>query len=298
MAALLATDPSAARTVVNLILKCCDEPRVRAALGRTQLSGAVEVRGERPFSVPASRHSSRPRDRRYDLLFVSDDRRAVAVEVKLGAALADRQLQDLLDAGPERLGLDPTTRVAVVVLGPRELELSPLSRRHDRLLGVARWSQLVDSLVATEFADPAAQELWGNLFRLYVGRSRIRSELGARPGPKLALEAVAMPLREHVQRLVGDRETVQLDANAAGYVTRGQSRAARIEIFVKRRRSPRPSRRIVVRLEVPKGGRRRATIDSGDRGMAPISFPAPARVDALRSVLEERLTQLLQSRAP
>lgn len=295
IAALLATDPVAARDVVNLILQRCGKPRVRAALGTSAFSKPVDVFGEQTYSVRAARIGRRVRNRRYDLLFVSGGVRAVAVEVKLGASLADDQLEDLLAVDAERLGLEPQAQLAVVVLGPRELELSSLSRRHEHLLGAVRWSSLIDSLLTVEFADAQAQRLWDELFGLYVRRGRFGSEAVARPSPRLALEAVAVPLRDHVQKLVGNKKTVYLDADAGGHVTRGRGRVARIEIVISQRRGLRREQRLIVRLAAPKGGRRRAMIMAPDIWTPTPEFAAPARVDALQRLLEERIATLLQS---
>jgi predicted nucleic acid-binding Zn ribbon protein len=299
IAALLATEPAAARDVVNVILERCGKGRAQAALGTRELSDGADVFGEQSYSVRASRIGRRLRKRRYDLLFVSaGGLRAIAVEVKLGSSLADGQLEDLLAVDAEGLGLGPEAQLAVVVLGPRELELSSLSRRHEHLLGPVRWSSLIDSLLTIEFGDPQAQRLWNELFGLYVRRGRFGSELGARPSPRLALEAVAVPLRDLVQELVGDTKTVVLEADAGGHVTRGRGRVARIEIVISQRRGPRRQRRLTVGLTAPKGGRRRATIGSPDARTPDMGFPAPARVDALQSLLKERITILLEPRRP
>lgn len=298
ISALLATDPAAAREVVNLILERCGQARVRVALGTSALSDGVDVFGEQTYSVRAGRIGRRLRNRRYDLLFVSGGLRAVAVEVKLGASLADGQLEDLLAVDAERLGLEPQAQLAVVVLGTRELELSSLSRRHGHLLGAVRWSSLIDSLLTVEFANSHAQRLWDELFGLYVRRGLFGSELIARPSPRLALEAVAIPLRDRVQELVGEKKTVVLEADAGGRVTRGHGRVARIEIVISQRRGPRRERRLIVQVAVPKGGRRRATIVPPDAKTPKLDFAAPARVQALQRLLEERITALLQSRLP
>src|SRR4051812_44725060 len=135
MRALLGADPEAALTVVNLILARCPSARVTAALGAPRLSDVTDVRGEQRYLV-------KKRGRRYDLLIKSSQARAVAVEVKLGASLGDRQLDDLLVADPAALDLPPETKVGVVVVGPRQLELGRYLR-HERLLDAVRWSSLI-----------------------------------------------------------------------------------------------------------------------------------------------------------
>lgn len=298
MCALLSTDEGAALSVVNLLLRASDLPRVRDALGVTQLKGPIGVYGEGSYSVRRSLLSSRTHVRRFDLLFVAGSL-AVAVEIKLDAVLADRQLEDLLRVDVEQFGLDRNTRLGVIVLGPRELELGPTPDPRGRLLkrSAVRWSAVVEEMTSIRFESAAAEQMWTEgLFGLYLRRGAFGSGSVTRPTPRVALEAIAVPLRDHVQQIVGESHMVRLDADRGLRVTAGRKRVANIEIVIERRRRPRRESRITVWLEVPKGGRRTATISRSDAQNMDQTFAAPAALGPLEALLKSKLDAALTPR--
>ncbi|MDQ3722811.1 MAG: hypothetical protein M3376_07055 [Actinomycetota bacterium] len=295
MCALLSTDQAAALSFVNLLLSACDLSRVRNALGASQLDGPVAVYGEGSYSARRSLWSSRTQARRFDLLFVAGSR-AVAVEVKLEASLADRQLEDLLRVDVEQFGLDRNSRLGVIVLGPRELELGATADPRDRLLkrSAVRWSAVVEEMTSIRFEAAGTEQMWTKgLFGLYLRRGAFGSRSVVRPTPRVALEALAVPLRDHVQQIVGESHMVRLDADRGLRVTAGRKRVANVEIVIERRRRPRRERRITVWLEVPKGGRRTATISRSDAQDADQRFAAPAALGPLEALLKSKLQAAL-----
>jgi hypothetical protein len=140
----------------------------------------------------------------------------LALEVKLGASLADRQLDDLLRVDIEQLKLDSGCRLGVLLLGPHELELSGVKDPRDRLLtrGAVQWSAVIEEIALVRFDDAATQQIWRDeLFGLYLRRGAFGPRSVVRPTPRIALEALAVPLRDRVAELVGESYTVRLDAN-------------------------------------------------------------------------------------
>lgn len=294
MCALLSTDESAARSVVNLLLDQCDERRVMRALGVRHLRRPVRVLGERAYGARASGLSRRKRPRRFDLLFVAGSR-AVAVEAKLGASLADRQLEDLLGVDVEQFELDPSARLGAIVLGPRELELGGIKDPRGRLLkqGVVRWSAIIEQITAIGFQDAATEQAWReDLFGLYRRRGAFGPSSLTRPTPRGALEALAVPLRDRVQAIVGESHVVRLDANRGLHVTAGRQGVANIELVIERRRRPRRERRVTIWLEVPRGGRRTATISRSNAPDDDRQFGAPAALEPLEALLTTKLEEI------
>jgi hypothetical protein len=127
---------------------------------------------------------------------------------------------------------------------------------------------------------------------LYVRRGWLGREAAARPSPRLALNAVAGSLRDHVQDHAGDRR-VSLRATKAGHVVSGPSRHAGMELVIARRAWPRRERRITVKLELRKGNRRRAVITPSGPWAAEVVVRAPARIEPLEALLKAHLTRMV-----
>lgn len=291
MCASLTADATAAHQAANALLARTSPDRRTRVLEAHSMTDQTEVRGEQPYSVRISRVRRAHRERRYDLLFIDRPDRALAVEVKLGASLAHRQLDDLLRVPAEALELPPQCRIGVLVLGPRQLDLSQVKDPHGRFLGSIRWQAVLGDLVQTPFAHEDWSTLWADCLGWYLRRGAFGAQSVRRPPPSAALDALAVSLRDHVQqRLMAEGWRVRLDAGRSHRAIEGRVRTANLELVIERPRSPRRQQRITIWLKAPKGGRRVATVVAPDESQT--SFRAPAALDALEQLLKARLDRL------
>lgn len=299
MALLLADDDAAIAHVVRTLLGGADARRLRSRGWTVKASDFVAVHSEVVHAVKVGRLRSRERRRKLDLLFVARRRWALAVEVKLDANPGKEQIEDLLVAPAESFRardgsqLPAASRLGVLVLAPRELEFAGLRDPERRFLGTVRWPSVIEALQATPLHDAAGKEAWLNLLSLYLRRGCFGKAASQRPTPRVALDALAGKLREHVQRLVGDRHEVALDAGKGRRVTEGGRRSANLELIVRKRRGRiGRGQRVTIWLHAPAKGRRWAEIYVDDDLRTEIR-PVPAAIDQLGTTLTPALDAVL-----
>ena len=222
MAELLAADPHAAAEFARSLLRAEPNEASHERLG--PVPPRLTTHGEHRFT--AGGRLSR-RGRRADLWLTADETWGLVIEAKLDAPFAKGQLEDSIAAGPTAFGLSAGASVAVIALTSHTHAFGRFKDPERRWLGIVRWTEVLEELLALEFDDPELTARWQRLLSVYARRGRFGPQTPTRPAPRTQLEFAAEVARRHLQDRLGT--PVELLGNRSGRVVQGGSRTGWIQ---------------------------------------------------------------------
>lgn len=266
MAELLAADPHAAAEFARLLLRAAPNEASQERLGPAP--PRLTTHGEHRFT--AGGRVSR-RGRRADLWLTADKAWGLVIEAKLDAPFARGQLEDSIAAGPTAFGLVADASVAVIALTSHAHAFGRFKDPERRWLGIVRWTEVLEELLALEFDDAGLTVRWQRLLSVYARRGRFGPQTPSRPAPRTQLEFAAETARRHLQDRLGT--PVDLLGNRGGRVVHGGSRTGWVQYSLKTKSR---KRTLTVKSLRPKQGARalQVHVHPDDRDMTFVRMPA------------------------